>query len=293
MKIIVGGASGFIGKALIRVLSERNHTCRVVSRRPSGDGERAIAWDDSGLPEAIGSSDVVINLAGAPVLGGRWTDQRKHQIITSRVRTAERIAGIIGALEKKPKVWINASAVGYYGDRGDEILNESSVAGAGFLAEVSQAWETALFKDELDVRRISLRIGVVLGREGGAMKKLLLPFKLGLGGPIGTGRQWMPWIHMDDVLGLIDFVIQNEGISGPLNVTAPGPLTNREFSKTLARVLRRPAVLPTPAWGIRMIFGEAAEVILGSQRAVPDSALKSGYTFKFPVLEQAFEDLLR
>lgn len=293
MKIIVGGASGFIGKALIRVLSERNHTCRVVSRRPSGDGERAIAWDDSGLPEAIGSSDVVINLAGAPVLGGRWTDQRKHQIITSRVRTAERIAGIIGALEKKPKVWINASAVGYYGDRGDEILNESSAAGAGFLAEVSQAWETALFKDELDVRRISLRIGVVLGREGGAMKKLLLPFKLGLGGPIGTGRQWMPWIHMDDVLGLIDFVIQNEGISGPLNVTAPGPLTNREFSKTLARVLRRPAVLPTPAWGIRMIFGEAAEVILGSQRAVPDSALKSGYTFKFPVLEQAFEDLLR
>lgn len=290
MKIAIGGASGFIGEALVSSLKNQNHTCITVSRRSVG--REVIGWDDADFASVISESDAVINLAGAPVLGGRWTDVRKAEIISSRVRTAEKIASAIASSGTKPRVWINASAVGYYGNREDERLTESSAVGTGFLSEVSQRWEDAVFEADVDVRRVCLRIGVVLGNGGGAMHKMELPFKLGLGGPLGSGKQWMPWIHMDDVIGLIQYAIQHDTVSGPLNVTAPEPITNRLFSKALGKVLRRPAVLPAPAWAIRLVFGEAAEVVLGSQRVIPELALKSGYVFRFPKLEPAFKDLL-
>jgi hypothetical protein len=285
MKALVTGASGFIGRALCARLAQP----RVLSRSPArtkealGDVE-PFPWDAEGGPppaEAVEGAEAVFHLAGDPVAEGRWTAAKKKRIRDSRVLGTRHLVAALAAAHKKPGVLVAFSAVGLYGDRGDEELTESSRPGSDFLAGVCLEWEAeAARARDLGVRVVHLRIGVVLGPGGGALKKMLLPFRLGLGGPLGDGRQWMPWIHRDDVVGLCLFAAEKESVSGPVNAAAPVPATNREFTKALGRALHRPTLFPVPRFVLRVGFGEMAAVLLGSQRVLPKAALDAGYGFR-------------
>lgn len=294
MRVVVTGGTGFLGRALVAALAGRGDEAVVVTRDPSRaelpPGARGIAWD--GLATAVDGADAVVNLAGETI-AQRWTTAAKSRIVGSRAQAAERVGAALRASKSPPAVLVNASAVGFYGSRGDEELTEESRSGSGFLAETTLAWERAAREAVPDdVRLVLLRTGVVLDAAEGALAKMLLPFRLGLGGPLGSGRQWMPWIHRDDLVALLLAALDDARYEGPVNGTAPGPVPMMVFAAALGRVLRRPSFAPAPAFAIRAAMGEMAALVLDGQRALPAKALALGFRFRFPDLEPALRDLL-
>ncbi len=292
MRALVTGATGFIGRQLVARLTRPVVLSRDAARaRQSLGNVEAFDWDPvMGAPPAEALRDIqcVFHLAGDPVAQGRWTAAKKARVRESRVAGTANLVSALRAMQSRPEVLISASAVGYYGSRGDELLVETSSAGRDYLAEVCAAWEAAARGAiDLGVRVVTARIGIVLGKGGGALAKMLTPFRLGLGGRLGSGQQWMPWVHVDDTVGLLLHVAENPGISGAVNVVAPHPATNAEFTRTLAHQLRRPALLPMPAAALRLAFGEFAEVLLASQRVQSTVAQQSGYAFRYPELSAA------
>jgi uncharacterized protein len=295
MRALVTGATGFVGRRLLRRLD-----APVVLSRDAASAERALAeyhvtvfpWDPGAGPppaQALDGVDAVFHLAGESVAAGRWTAAKKARLRDSRLVGTRNLVAALAAGERRPRVLISASAVGYYGDRGDEILEETAAPGSDFLSEVCVAWEQASQRAaDLGIRVVNPRIGIVLGSTGGALAKMLTAFKLGLGSPLGTGRQWMPWIHIDDLVELLLYAAACAAVVGPCNAVAPEPVRNRDFTRTLGRVLRRPTVLPSvPAFILRLALGEFARVLLGSQRAIPAAMQRHGYQFQFPELEAA------
>jgi uncharacterized protein len=297
MKILISGASGLVGRALVPHLTKGGHqVVRLVRARPAA-GEAAVFWDpDTGTldPAALEGFDTVIHLSGESIASGRWTEAKKARIRDSRVKSTALLAGRIERLSRPPGVLLCASAIGYYGDRGDEVLKEDSPRGKDFLAGVCQAWEAASDPAaRIGVRVVRHRFGVILSPNGGALAKMLLPFKLGLGGRIGDGRQSMSWITIDDVVGAIDHALATKLLRGPVNTVGPNPVTNAEFTATLGRVLHRPTIFPMPAFAARLAFGEMADaLLLSSQRVVPERLMTSGYRFRYPDLEAALRHLL-
>lgn len=281
MKILLTGATGLIGTALRNAFERGGDSVVAIPRAYGGD------FDFSG-------ADAVIHLAGESIANGRWTAEKKQRIEESRVGGTSRISERIVAAKNKPKVFISASAIGYYGNRGDEALTEKSPVGSGFLSAVCQKWENATAcAIEAGIRTVHLRTGIVLSSAGGALKKMLPPFKLGAGGIMGNGDQFMSWISISDVVGIIRFLIVNDQLSGPVNVVSPNPLTNREFTKTLGTVLHRPTVMPLPAMAARFLFGETADaLLLSSTRVLPEKLLAGGYVFRHPFLKPALEHIL-
>lgn len=313
MRILITGGSGLIGRALTAALAGEGREVVVLSRSPERvrdlpEGARAAGWDaetpdgwgDLLVAEAAGNRGEeetgIVHLAGESVASGRWTEAKKRAIRDSRIRSTQAVRQAIEAAATRgraPRFLIQASAVGYYGDRGEEVLTESSAPGDDFLARVAQDWEAASEPVERHgVRRVLLRTGVVLDDEGGALPRMALPFKMFIGGPLGSGDQWVPWIHRDDEVGAIRFLIRWHEISGPLNLTAPHPVTNRELSQTLARALGRPCLFPVPRTALRLMFGDMAAILLASQRVLPQRLEEAGFAFRHPGLGGALEDLL-
>jgi uncharacterized protein len=301
MRVFVAGATGFIGRALVPLLEREGHTVVAWTRSESRARARLGADIETvgaasgleGLTTALGGCEAVINLAGEPLLGGRWTAARRAKLRRSRVHFTEQIVRAIAAARQRPRVLVSGSAVGYYGDRGDEVLGENSAQGAGFLADLCRDWEhAARAAEDSGVRVVMLRTGVALGRDGGALAKMLPPFRLGLGGPVGHGRQYLPWIHLHDLVAVIAGALVDDRMRGPVNGVGPDPVTSRAFAKALGLALGRPAVLPTPVLALRLIFGQAAEVMVASQRVVPTALAQMGFPFAFPTLEAALADVL-
>lgn len=292
-KIVVAGGSGFIGEPLVRRLLSRGDDVAVLTRNPSKvHVVRALVWDPSAQgkwSDDVASADVVINLAGENVGGGRWTESRKKRIIDSRVSATTALVDAMRRAPSKSRTFISASAIGFYGVRGDETLDERASAGSGFLAEVTRRWEELARGAEPFARVVILRFGIVLAANGGALGKLLLPFKLGAGGPMGSGNQWMSWIDRDDVLRMIEWSIDREAARGIYNVTAPNPATNRDFARALGHTLHRPSFMPTPAFALRLALGSgmANEMLLGGQRVIPARAIEEGFAFEHPELGEA------
>jgi len=292
-RILVSGASGLIGSALVRALTSGGFDVVRLSRGGAA-GAWQVAWDPALdlAPESVSGFDAVVHLAGESIVG-RWTAAKKQRILESRVGPTARLAKALALAPQPPQVLITASAVGYYGNRGDEILREESAPGSGFLADVCRQWEAASeAAAKAGIRTAQVRSGLVLSSAGGALVKMLLPFRLGLGGRVGNGRQWWSWIHIDDVAGAIVHVV-NSDVHGPVNVVGPNPATNAEFTKILGGVLTRPTIFPMPAFAARLAFGEMAdELLLASQRVEPAKLLGSGYRFKFEGLKEALSELL-
>jgi len=293
--VAVTGASGLVGSALVTGLTSAGHrVVRVVrgAGAASVAGQRLARWDpESGAlePSELAGADAVVHLAGESVAGGRWTEAKKRRIRSTRVDVTRRLAEALPRLERPPRLLVSASAVGYYGDRGSEILREDSAPGPGFLAEVCREWEAATDPAaRAGIRVVRLRIGMVLSRRGGALGAMLTPFRLGAGGPVGSGVQWVSWIAIDDLVGAILHALATESLAGPVNAVAPEPVTNRELARTLGRVLRRPALLPLPAVAARLLFGQMAdELLLASARVEPARLRATGFTFRHARLEDA------
>ena len=294
-KILVSGSSGLIGAALIPALKSGGYdiTCLV---RGTASRRDQIQWDPAQplVPESVSGFDAVVHLAGESIVG-RWTEAKKRRIRESRVQGTLRLAEALAQAPQRPRVLISASAIGYYGDRGDEALREDSASGSGFLPEVCREWEDATEPaTKAGIRTVQVRFGLVLSQHGGALQKMLPPFRLGVGGNMGNGRQWWSWIDIDDLVGAVQHVIKTETLQGPINVVGPNPLTNAEFTKTLASVLSRPALFPMPAFAARLVFGQMGdELLLASQRVEPAKLLASGYVFQKPILRAALEGILK
>jgi uncharacterized protein (TIGR01777 family) len=284
VKIVVSGGSGFVGEPLVGRLVQRGDDVLVLSRDPAKvRAGRGIPW--SAVDEA-GSADVIINLAGENVGGGRWTAERKRNILNSRVEATTALVNAVRRARSKPRTFISTSAVGFYRVRCDEILDENAEGGSGFLAEVTEEWEVAARRSEGVARVVIFRYGVILAKDGGPLKKMLLPFWFGAGGPIGSGQQWMSWVDREDVLRAIEWAIDHPEVRGTYNITAPEPVRNRDFARALGRFVHRPSFMPTPAFALRLVFGAMAdEVLLGGQRVVPSRATREGFSFKYPTLE--------
>lgn len=298
MNVTLTGATGFIGQRLVRRLLAESHAVHILSRRPRsafGPEVRCSAWDpnrEDPPAESLSDADAVIHLAGEPV-AQRWTAAARKRILNSRVQGTNRLVAALAALPERPRVLISASAIGFYGSRGDEVITESSSPGRGFLPEVSVKWEEcAKAAEPLGIRVVTVRIGVVLGKEGGALARMLPAFRFGLGGRLGSGKQWMSWIHVDDLANLMLFCMTHNDVWGAVNATAPNPVTNAEFTATLASVLHRPALFPAPALAVRTLFGEMAEIVLEGQRVMPEAALAAGFVFRHPHLKSALQDVL-
>lgn len=297
LNIVLTGGNGLIGRSLQFFLRSLGHNVTCLKYSGAGPLIGANTWNHQHQAvdrNALEGSDVFIHLAGENVGSGRWTEKKKKNIKNSRIDSTQFFADVISRLDLPPKTFICASAIGYYGDRGNETLDEKSDPGHGFLAEVCKTWEESTFMlNQLDIRVANLRFGVILAGQGGALKKMLLPFSMGLGGPIGDGQQFMSWIALDDAIGAIHHIIRNQHISGPVNITAPTPVTNADFTKTLAKVLKRPAILPMPAFAAKAIFGEKAdELLLASAKVEPKVLKESSYQYLFPDLEKAIRHLL-
>lgn len=295
MKVLISGATGLVGSALARSLEAAGHFVTGLTRSTPGD--RGIHWEPMAGEidrAALAGFEAVVHLAGENIAAGRWTAEQKARIRDSRVRGTTLLATALSQLTEPPRVFVSASAVGFYGSRGEEALTEASPPGEGFLADVCQEWERATEPaSQKGIRVVHTRFGVILSAAGGALAKMLLPFKMGVGGTIGAGKQWMSWIALDDTIEAIGHCLATESLSGPVNVVAPSPVTNYEFTKTLGRVLGRPTVLPMPAFAARLVFGEMAnELLLGSVRVQPTRLLESGFTFRYPQLEGALRHLL-
>ena len=296
MRVLITGGSGLLGGAIASELSSRGHECWGVSRRErpaSPPFSRWLAWDlVAPNPPKLEGIDAVVHLAGEPVAEGRWTKSRKRNILESRTLGTNGLVDALAYLERRPKVLLAASAVGYYGDRGDELLDESAPPGSGFLAEVCVAWERESARAaELGMRVVQHRIGVVLAREGGAFPKMRRAFSLGVGGELGSGEQFFPWIHLDDVAGLFAFALENESVSGPLNTVAPHPVRNRELTEALAHMMNRASFMRAPAFALKLALGEMASAVLEGQRVSAQKATGLGYAFRFPLLGSALRDL--
>ncbi|MGD9628751.1 MAG: TIGR01777 family oxidoreductase [Pyrinomonadaceae bacterium] len=299
MKILITGASGLIGKALQKSCAAKGYEMLLASRREPKDTSH-IQWDaDTGFRDAdldrLEGLDAVIHLAGENIAGLRWTDEKKKAIRDSRVFGTRSMIETFDKLKAKPRVFISGSAIGFYGDRGDEEMTESSPAGKTFLAEVCKEWEAESRRaEDLGIRTVLLRTGIVLSKDGGALATMLTPFKLGVGGVIGDGKQWMSWISLDDVVGIINYVLENETVRGAVNNTAPNPVTNEEFTKTLGSVLYRPTFLPLPEFAVHMVFGEMGDaLLLDSTRVIPKRMNDAGYEFKYSDLKTALENALK
>ncbi len=295
MKVLVTGASGLVGSALGPLLAADGHEIVRLVRSAAGAGD--ILWDpDAGAlgADALEGFDGVVHLAGENIASGRWNAGKKRRIKESRVRGTRLLAKTLAALKRPPQVLVSASAVGFYGNRGEEELTERSPAGVGFLSEVCREWEAATEDAEgKGIRVVHARLGVVLSARGGALAKMLTPFRLGVGGVLGNGRQYMSWITLDDTAAALGYLLATDKAAGPVNVVSPTPVTNREFTATLGRVLRRPSVFPVPALMARVAFGEMAEaLLLASTRVKPDSLLDSGYAFRHGVLEEGLRHVL-
>ncbi|WP_085724017.1 TIGR01777 family oxidoreductase [Pseudomonas sp. R37(2017)] len=296
MHILLTGGTGLIGRQLCRHWSGQGYRLTVWSRRPEkvaktcGAQVRGIARLEDLGQEPV---DAVVNLAGAPIADRPWTHKRKALLWSSRITLTETLLAWLEGREQKPRVLISGSAVGWYGDGGErELTEDSRPISEDFASQLCIAWEeTAQRAEALGIRVILIRTGLVLSAEGGFLSRLLLPFKLGLGGPIGNGRQWMPWIHIDDQIALIDFLLHRNEAGGPYNACAPKPVRNREFARTLGSVLRRPAFMPMPTFALKVGLGELSLLLLGGQRATPVRLLQAGFTFKFTDLRAALDDL--
>jgi uncharacterized protein (TIGR01777 family) len=290
MKILVTGSSGLVGTALLGDLKGAGHTvCRLVRPGTSAGAIRGpegfdVKWDPTtgDLGGAAVGADAVVNLAGASIAGERWTAARKEVLRSSRVNTTRALVTALAKMAARPRVLVSASAVGYYGNRGDEPLNEKSEPGSDFLSEVAREWESEAEKAAaLGIRVVRARFGVILAKEGGALPKMAQPFRFGAGGRIGSGKQWMSWVALEDVVGILRFVLENGAVRGPVNVVSPQPVRNAEFTKALARALRRPAYFPAPAFALGLMLGEMADaLLLSSQRVVPEQLLRFDYKFR-------------
>jgi uncharacterized protein (TIGR01777 family) len=297
MKLVIAGASGFIGSALCSRLLDKGHVLtlltRVTPRDASTATKRWLQWTP-GTPGAweagVDGADGVINLAGEPIAAKRWTGRQKQKILTSRIETTNSLVEAIRKAKQKPGFLINASAVGYYGPRGDETVTEEAGAGKDFLSSVCREWEEEAKKAEsLGLRVIRVRTGIVLGRGGGALAKMVPPFKFFVGGPLGSGTQWMSWIHLEDEVGLMLYLIEHSQATGPFNATAPNPVRMKEFCQVLGQVMGRPSWAPVPAFILRLALGELAEMLLTGQRVIPAAAQRLGYQFRYANLDAALK----
>jgi len=302
MKILIAGSTGLVGTALQKVLKGAGHTvCRLV--RPDTKAELLkgsdgfdVNWDPATgeLGGAGVAADAVVNLGGASIAEGRWTAERKRMLRASRVDTTRALVNALAKMATRPRVLVSASAIGYYGNRGDEVLREESPAGNDFLSEIAKEWEAEALKAEvLGIRVVVPRFGVILARKGGALPKMAQPFRLGVGGRIGSGQQWMSWTTLRDVVAILQSALENGTVRGPINIVAPEPVRNAEFTAVLAKVLHRPALFPTPAFALRVMLGEMADaLLLSSQRVVPGQLEKFGYRFEDSDLSKALTALL-
>jgi uncharacterized protein (TIGR01777 family) len=318
MKILVTGSTGLVGTALVNAMAREGHTvCRLVRRETVGGhvagmkevegrgSDRHVldaAWDPEasgsspfgGSQETITGADAVVNLAGASIAGGRWTTERKMLLRSSRVRTTRALVTALGKMNPAPKVLVSASAIGYYGGRGDEVLTEESKPGQDFLARLAQDWEAeAVEAEALGMRVVLARFGIILAKHGGALPQIMRPFWFGVGGKIGSGQQWMSWVTLEDVVEIIRFALENAAVRGVVNVVAPQPAQNAEFTRELARAMHRPALFPAPAFALRLALGEMADaLLLSSQRVIPDHLKQLSYQFRHPDLRGALGAVL-
>jgi uncharacterized protein (TIGR01777 family) len=298
MKILISGASGLVGTHLIPTLLAKGHEIyKLVRKTPKSSYE--IQWEaEKGFSETeqakLENFDAVMHLAGDNVASENWSDEKKGKIKDSRVVGTRVLVDALKRAQNPPKIFVSASATGFYGNRKDEILTEDSRQGAGFLTDVCTAWEDEIEKAEEFARVVFLRIGVVLAKDGGALEKMLMPFKFGVGGTIGSGKQWMSWIALDDLIKLIHFALENETLRGAVNAVAPNPVTNEEFTKMLGKALHRPTVLPIPTFAIKLMFGEMGEtLLLQGARVLPKRLLDAGFEFQFSNLEEAMKHVLK
>jgi uncharacterized protein (TIGR01777 family) len=294
MTVLIAGGSGFLGTALAKTFRAAGHRVMILTRRPQREGD--VLWStkptDTTWRHALERSDALINLAGVSIAGARWTDDRKREIRASRLAPTVSLVSAIAEATRPPAIFISSSAVGIYGTHGDEVITEETPAGSDFLASVCRDWETRAIEASSRSRVVLLRSGVVLAREGGALPQLALPFHLFAGGPVGTGQQYLSWISLADWVGIVQWMLTRNHVSGPINLTAPTPVTNAEFARTMGRVLGRPSFVRTPASVVRFAFGELADaIILGGQRVVPTRATALGYEFKHETLEPALRDI--
>jgi NAD dependent epimerase/dehydratase family enzyme len=318
MNILITGGTGFIGTPLTQELRRTGHSVTVTTRSQTAAKDK-LTWTPPDLipPDVISTFDAIINLAGEPIAPQRWSKERKGRILSSRISATRALVESIKQIplnppllkgetadiplfekegqgeifkrdRKVPKVLISASAIGYYGAHGDEFVTEDTPPADDFLAAVCKQWEAEAYKAlDLGIRVVTIRIGGVLEADGGALSQMVIPFKLFLGGPIGSGRQWFSWIHRDDIIGIIKFALENKSISGPVNLTAPNPVTNKEFSRALGRALHRPSFFAVPGFVVQLTLGELGSVLLTGQRVIPEKALKGGYQFKYPDVDGA------
>jgi hypothetical protein len=302
MRVVITGGSGLIGRALAAELAGAGHEVGVTSRSPESVGDlpagvEAAEWDTvsaSQLAALIEGVDAVVHLTGEGIADGRWTGERKRRIRDSRVRSTAAVSEAVAAAGSRPAVLVQASGIDYYGARDDEEVTEATPPGQGFLPEVCMAWEEAgAPAEELGVRRVVARTGVVLSTDGGALPEMALPFKLFAGGPVAGGSQWMSWIHLEDEVGALRFLIEEPTASGPYNLVSPRPVTNRVFSHALGRALHRPSLIPVPGLALRVLYGEMASLLTEGRRALPRRLLEAGYTFRHPEVAEALADLLR
>ena len=303
MRVIIAGGSGFIGLELIRRLLKLKHEVILLSRNPEAirfqlnESIRVVQWDGETLGEwakFIDGANAVINLSGENIAAKRWSESQKTRLINSRINPTRAILQSINQATKKPRVLVNASAVGYYGNFGDGDVTESQVKGEGFLSDLCEQWEReAMSAEKHGLRVVLLRIGIVLEPSGGALKKMLLPFKFFLGGPLGSGRQWFPWIHREDVINIILFVLEEGVLSGPLNVSSPSPVTMKEFAHSLGRATGKASWISVPSLILNIGLGEMSEMLLGGRRIMPKKLLDNGFVFQYPDLDKALKALLR
>ncbi|RPF50551.1 TIGR01777 family oxidoreductase [Aquisalibacillus elongatus] len=299
MRILIAGGTGFVGSRLTQFFKEQGHEIYILTRNPHAQDYQEqvsyIEWlSPHSQPETeLDEIDVCINLSGTSLNSGRWTNVKKQQILESRMMTTREFIRIMGALPQKPKVFVNASAIGFYGTSEEQVFTEDTIEpGHDFLAEVCSVWETeAQEAEELGIRTVFTRFGLILDRQEGALPKIALPYRLMAGGRLGNGKQWMSWIHIDDVVGAIDYIIHHEKIAGPVNLTAPHPKRNQDFGRTLSSVFKKPHWLPAPSFAIRTILGEMSILILKGQYVYPEKLDQSGYSFKHPTLKETLENI--
>ncbi|WP_066251565.1 TIGR01777 family oxidoreductase [Neobacillus drentensis] len=300
MKITIAGGTGFVGKALTDHLLKNNHEVIILSRKTidtlPADGIRYVQWqNNSSSPiQELEGTDIFINLAGESINSGRWTTQRKEKILNSRLTSVQALLDIMNKLDRKPQALINASAIGIYGTSEEKIFIEKDNHGfsSDFLSQTVSQWENEANKaSQLGIRTVLCRFGIILDKQQGALPKIALPYQAFIGGPIGSGRQWMSWIHIEDVIHAISFIIENEKIQGPINFTSPNPVTMSEFGKTLAQVLHRPHWLPVPSFALKLLLGEMSTLVVEGQKVLPEMLLENGYQFIYPDLNMAFRNI--